>query len=241
MELRKDALRLCLLWSIALNSAFAQTDKAAAVDSAKATQQAVQEVTIRALQEEVKTYKEFTQHILATVYFALGTLGIVFAALVGYSWYQNFRVYERDKEAMESSLRAAMTAELSKGLDELTKDARGRILEVDAKFANALGTLHKRVVGLRLELAAAAFTATHEKEKTPRTDFWVLLQETGACIPHADPEAIRRPLTVIVEHIEGLSTLDQSTKTAVVDLLKRLPSELGALSDRINAALAKLG
>ena len=212
---------------------------AAAVEAARAAL-AVQEVKAKALEDEVKTLKEFVQHILATVYFSLGTVIVLAAALIAYSWYQNFRVYERDKESINQSIRTAMTTELSKGLDGLKDQLRQRVLLVDEKFAAAVETVHKRIVDLQLDLAASLFTVAHEQGKTPRTDFYVLLDETRTCMPLAEHGSVHKALGVIAEYLERLSEIDMPTRTAVLDLVNRLPPEQAAFDERIRTALGKL-
>ena len=52
------------------------------------------------LRAQLEVMKQYDQRLLNTVYWALGTLAAVAAALVGFGWFANFRVYERDKNAL---------------------------------------------------------------------------------------------------------------------------------------------
>ena len=47
---------------------------------------------------------ELSTRLLNTVYCSLGTLANVTALLIGFGWFANFRVYERDKGAMRTEL-----------------------------------------------------------------------------------------------------------------------------------------
>lgn len=149
--------------------------------SVQAKPDPVQEAKLQALQTEVQIFKEFTQHILTTVYFSLGTVVVVLIAMVGFGWYQTFRVYERDKEAMRQALLNVLNEHVSEKARELDKKATDRFLAFDSKMATALEHSLQRLSDLHLALETSIFRATHA-EKTPRTDFMVLFQQVHQAI-----------------------------------------------------------
>lgn len=67
---------------------------------------------------------QFNDRLLATVYWALGVIGVVFAGLLGYSWFVNVKIYERDKLALQAELKAQLESEFAlmrKNFDEIQK------------------------------------------------------------------------------------------------------------------------
>ena len=58
--------------------------------------------------------------ILQTVYWSLGVLVALALALIGFGWFANFRVYERDKAALAESLRGDLKSGLSSAEASLT-------------------------------------------------------------------------------------------------------------------------
>lgn len=79
---------------------------------------------------------QFNDRLLATVYWALGVIGVVFAGLLGYSWFVNVKIYERDKLALQAELKAQIESEFSamrRNFEEIQKsfDANIRASMVD--------------------------------------------------------------------------------------------------------------
>lgn len=83
---------------------------------------------------ELEVTRKYQEHLLATVYWALGTLAAVAALLVGYSWWNNSRNYDRDRIAFE-------------------REAGARLTEMVAKIAaEQQAALHLRTEGLEQKL-----------------------------------------------------------------------------------------
>lgn len=200
----------------------------------------VEDVKISALKEEVQALKDFTRDLLATVYFSLGTVVIIVISMLGFSWYVNFRVYERDKESMRQALNAFISEDISLKTSTLDRQLTERVLSVDAKFAGVLERVFKRVEDLRVTSAASEFRVVHFG-KTPRTDLVRLCAVVGTGVGRASPEALREAVMVIVDQVEGLSDVDSTTRTMLLDLARDLPEECGGVVARLKEVLAKAG
>ena len=189
-----------------------------------------------ALQAEVQVLKEFTQHILSTVYFALATVVVVLVAMLGFGWYQHARVTEREKETLRNELNAALKAGLERGTDDIRQTLHKEVLEVDRKFASTLGLAFKRITELRISTTADVFRSTHSA-KTPETDFEVLTQVIRSGIGSADPESLKHALSVLTEHLEEQSR--NLSQTSLLELARELPPECGAFAERIRELLSR--
>lgn len=77
--------------------------------------------TVASLQSQIEVLREYHGHLLATVYWSLATVGGLTVVLLGFGWYVNLRVYDRDKRALIQELKGAMAEEnaaLKQGLEE---------------------------------------------------------------------------------------------------------------------------
>lgn len=95
--------------------------------AAPETSQPLQQ-SLLAAQDEVKQLKtqlavvqSYQDKFLSTVYWSLGALATIAALLVGFSWFANFRIYERDKTALRQELHSEVEDEL-RNLRRLVED-----------------------------------------------------------------------------------------------------------------------
>ena len=67
---------------------------------------------VAALRAQLELMRQYDQRLLNTVYWALGTVVFVALLLSGYSWYANFRVYQRDRANLRDELRLLVQKEM---------------------------------------------------------------------------------------------------------------------------------
>ncbi|WP_047552766.1 hypothetical protein [Methylotenera sp. G11] len=76
---------------------------------------------VKQLKAQLQIVESYQDKLLSTVYWSLGTLATIAALLVGFSWFANFRIYERDKTALRQELHSAVEDEL-RNLRRLVED-----------------------------------------------------------------------------------------------------------------------
>ncbi len=87
-----------------------------------------------ALQSQIAVMETANDRLLSTVHWSLGTIATVGLVLLGFGWFANFRVYERDKAAMQQELRgflaeqmATTRAELRTAVEQAASQAVARL------------------------------------------------------------------------------------------------------------------
>lgn len=113
---------------------------------------------------QVRAMQEFRTAILATVHWTLGVVLTLGMLLFGFNWYANFRVSEREREALREQLQSevdSLRAELLKASGEIRNkmqaDVREEVRNSTADLGRALRAeidrLHHAVLSQKLETA----------------------------------------------------------------------------------------
>ena len=91
---------------------------------------------------------QFDQRLLTTVFWALGLVATFAVGLAGFSWFSNYRAYERDKASIKEELRTGMSAISNALMQELAaavqKESAAAMASLERRVA-ALGVAHQRV------------------------------------------------------------------------------------------------
>ena len=94
-----------------------------------------------ALRAQLEIMRQYDGRILSTVYWSLGVIATLVLLLAGYGWYTNYRVYERDKTAMQQDLQGYLqqeTAKFSKSMSEANDRFRADMLtDITQRIENA--------------------------------------------------------------------------------------------------------
>lgn len=233
--LTRIALAL-LLTSLSLATSQAQPDIAPQLSSTAVVDSKFTDAAkIAALEREVEVFREFTENILSTVYFSLGTVIVVLFAMVGFGWYQNFRSYERDKELLRQQLETSLNSIMTATEEKLDASAKDRFSKFDSSIAKALTNFQIRVSDVQLSMSTEVFQATHS-QKTPETDLMVLLGSVQHAMGKVSHGCLNHALSVICEHFENGGRIN--SRPQWLELIDRLPPESVGYSSRLRELLA---
>lgn len=85
---------------------------------------------VKLLETQLQMTREYQNSLLDTVYWALGGVFIVVSLLLGFGWLVNFKVYERDKDALKA---------------ELENITRGKVIELDEVITTKIASINSNI------------------------------------------------------------------------------------------------
>ena len=100
---------------------------------------------ISVLQAQLDTSREYSERLNNTVYWSLGVLVTIAILLIGYNWFANFRIYERDKNALLQQLNNSIEARLQQIKNTLDTDFLTKYEKMSESNADA-AKLHSESV-----------------------------------------------------------------------------------------------
>lgn len=200
-----------------------------------------------ALKAQLEVMREYDGRLLETVYWALGTTVVILLGLAVFGWYTNFRVYERDKEAMREDLQLFVREELSKIRKSLQDEANQRYQDAINSAQKATKAevvplmrqvvdLGKLIFEIRYRMAIEEAKRQEEKSKLTALDYYVLAIELTQEFPP----------TYYIEPLKGLQQLLENWKeplppppiiNRVTDALSKIPKEFKADVEAIQQRL----
>jgi hypothetical protein len=119
------------------------TGSARSQQSTNGTSQRVEESQI--LHAQLDTMRQDSDRLFTTVYWALGTLISVTFAVAVLGWYVNFRVYERDRNALLGELTALNSQRASENLEAMRRSFEELESQLRTAIAQASSVAEKQV------------------------------------------------------------------------------------------------
>lgn len=200
-----------------------------------------------ALNAQIDVMREYNNKLLNTVYWALGTLVTVFTLLIGFGWFANFRVYERDKKTMKDEFGVLMQIEL--------KNIEQALMKRENKHTESLENLVKKhaneaVQSLRdeintytiniqeLEYQMLEFRAEKwDEQKVLRNSIRTYLEMTELSIKMKRDFFISRALDNVTRILKSGVEMDSDLVKDVHELLNKLPSQFDITAKNIRDIL----
>lgn len=97
------------------------------------------------LKAQLQTIREYDKELLDSVHWSQGIVGGVALLLVGFSWFTNSRIYERDKAALTQELEGKLQSQLSFIRTELEVNQKAATKEILEKTTAPLLALQKNL------------------------------------------------------------------------------------------------
>lgn len=205
---------------------------------------------MRLLDAQLRMAIEYNDRILQTVYWALGSMASFLLILVGFNWYTNYRIYDRDKQALMQELSSSLQAHLSEHriavqteinakFKEISDSTQGRI---DARIA----ILDETLAGFKSELFDLRFAALKSE-----FHYWELKGVRGNMLAMAiqmlslsldaktDPE-IGQSLAKITDLLKQDTPVMVSETYKISSMLDSLPTQYATEVNVIRAQLVSI-
>ena len=208
----------------------------------------------RLLEVQLQSARDFQGAVLDTIYWALGGVYLALSLVFGFSWFTNFKLYDRDKQALHADLQSRLDVAIKEIGTEYSKTSQAVDRRVDEKFeewkrtaeyqAEALAkqiqtnsqanvnALERSLAGLQREVLKISIRT--ESDPAVRVSLARrLLYYSLEAAPHDVPEAIAAILRSLDEGVR-VSPQDIS---AMNGLLDKVPQEHMAFATKLRERL----
>jgi hypothetical protein len=93
-----------LVLAVGESYGFAESLEASALATSPSSATVLSEQRLETMANRLESLEKFQSAVLSTVYWSLGTVGSLTAILLGFGWFTNLRLYERDKEILREQV-----------------------------------------------------------------------------------------------------------------------------------------
>ncbi len=206
------------------------------------------------LEVQLQSARDFQGAVLDTIYWALGGVFLALSLVFGFSWFTNFKLYDRDKQALHDDLQSRLDVAIKEIGTEYSKNSQAVDRRIEQKFDELKRTAENQAEALtknvqtnsqaiikalehnyaRLERDVLKISIRTETDPTQRVLLARrLLYDSLGAAPHEVPEAIAAILRLLDEGVP-LSPLDVS---AMNNLLDKVPQEHKAFATKLRDRL----
>lgn len=194
-------------------------------------------VELRAI---LATTNKFQDALLQTVYWSLGSTLIVIGFLLGFSWFSNFRIYSRDRDAMRSELLSEIIARIETARRENVQ----RVSEAARESVKAeLVSINSTITSLRSEIDEMEIVQlSHRVESLEKEENHSMVVSNGlrwleAAVKSSKDWDISSSLNSLLRAIEKGGAFIPTELVDITDLLSKVDNKHAVLRDRVSVAL----
>lgn len=209
---------------------------------------------VKLLESQVAMLREFHGAILDTVYWALGGTFLVLSLLVGFGWFANLKVYDRDKQALQADLDAQIRVALSNLNSTFANNSERLTSVVDAKLEELAETIEYREEQMKKGFESSINSSLsylqstvanlkrdslrHAIRDAPNPE--EALKKAGMLLYYVKDEAaneIPDVISTIMKILEKGCSLSARDISGWISTLDSLPPEHAAFTDRLREKL----
>ena len=219
---------------------------------------------IELLQAQLEMTRQFQGDMLETVYWSLGVVVVLVGLLLGFGWFVNLRVYERDKESLRQELMGKLdqeTASVKSEISELSSALTANVSELSTSVNSRLGeeisalskSLKKEVSGhvssqiesVNQRLLSIEFEAMAEELDARIKSGSHNMALTSALHILTRAFALDRSSTVesmlkgILDSLKAGGKFTVSEVARITTILDKLPASHAILGDKVRQAVAE--
>ena len=198
---------------------------------------------VKLLEAQLAVFKDHQSSLLATVYWALGGVFVLVGLLSGFTWLANFKIYERDRDAIRSEL----DVKLSGAINDLTKLMTDRADAAETAAVDSIAVLIKEAMqphenaisSIKEQLFTIEYRRRKKLMEDNTSDSIALTEALGlleSCRLKA-PENIPDIVHFMLKKIASGGQFTANEITRVNHCIDQLPPQYKALTDRLRAQL----
>ena len=195
---------------------------------------------LKFLRAQLEIRREHQADLLQTVYWALGGVFLLVSLLVGFGWFGNFKVYERDKQSLKEEMHAEAkkkSVELRGELDDAIKEIRDGVDEaisdqVDTRFISIerrISLVESRVLQIELDLAKEKMLS-NDSDSMALTDALNLLNKCYISAENEIPDVLK----FIVKKLDEGGKFTAKEHARITEILDDLPARYTSLVGRVH-------
>jgi hypothetical protein len=218
-----------------------------------------------ALKAELQLVRDYDQRMQNTVYWSLGVVVLVTVLLAGFSWYTNFRIYERDLASLRDQITIAVEKQSLDASEKLRTQISARLEAISSQQQSFSESLLKQLDGIRTKFRSVAEELNratvrdllrvkldlHEiqleaqEKQSPSILVSTHIKILGLGLQLNDQYVFSRALVSIEKQLKAGGKLTAHEITNLSNLLDQLPKEFmgnaQAIRDLIPGAIFMLG
>ena len=207
-----------------------------------------------ALEREVQVIREYDARMQNTVYWSLGVVVLILILLGGFSWYTNFRLYDRDLNNLRGEIAVAVERASLSLKEESSKALASSIKELSEAQGGFTSTIRKEIdeiderLGERVTKYSLAqfrydFLKLHiEFLEFKKANSYVILREYLSLFEVALDIGIDSKVATILDVMElsmkAGTKLYENEIERLVRALDRLPEHLAPKGQRVRVLIA---